>query len=205
MIHTGMPEAPILACRPLVTAPREAGDRLVAEHHKRQAAVERQGADGDGEGRQPQHGDEDAVDRSRNSAQDDAQGNDDFQRQAGAPQGSEDTADESRDAGHGQVDLPGEDDQGHWQGEQEDGDQVNEEEPGVAGRGEPRHRCRRGRDAEEDGDDDRRVPAAEEAKARGCVTDGRGPCCFSQHVCRVLSGGARCAGPGNGRGRWMPG
>ena len=64
---------------------REAGDRLVTEHHKRQAAVQGEGADGDGKRRQPQPGDQDAVDGTRHRAQDDAQWNDQLQRQAGRP------------------------------------------------------------------------------------------------------------------------
>ncbi len=137
----------------------EVGDRVGAEHDLCDAPVGGEGADGDGEGGQPEPGHQQAVDQAADHADEQADRDDRLDGHALVPQGAHHRAGQARRGRHGQVDLAGDHEQRHGQGDQRDRQGVAEEERQVEGVAEAVDRGeRQQQDDHEQGADDR-VPA----------------------------------------------
>src|SRR5690606_14765970 len=103
-----------------------------AERHVRQAPVEGHRADRDGEGRQPQPGDEQPVDQPADDADDQDDRDDRLDRHAAVPHLAGERAAQAEDGGDRQVDLPAHHQQRHRQRDQRDLAEVQQRERQVA-------------------------------------------------------------------------
>ncbi len=99
---------------------REVADAARSENDQGEASEERQRAEGYDEGRQSAPGHEQAVEQPAEGAEEQHDRDGDAQRHAGRPQESEEGAGETGHRFDGEVDLAGDDDQGHRQGHDRD-------------------------------------------------------------------------------------
>ena len=145
---------------------REVADAARPEDDQGQAAEQGERAEGHDERRQAAARDEQAVEQAAERADDEDERDRDLERDAGRPQEAEERA---RQAGHRldrQVDLAGDDDQGHRQGHDRDlhqgGDQVARSCRRVRKNGD---RALPSDDQPEQGDEQQRLPAREQARS----------------------------------------